>query len=178
MYELIYEFFKIGLFAIGGGMTALTFLYKLPLKYDWFTAENLVEIVAISEITPGPIAINMATFSGYAAKGILGGVIASISFIVPSVIIMLILANFIATQKDNKYVSSIFYGIRPAVSALILSTGLSMAKDMIIDVNTQYFINYKEILLFCLIFYLLNKFSKSAIYYIALSAFIGVIFKM
>ena len=175
---LIYEFLKIGLFSIGGGLAALPFLYELANKYDWFTEDMLLKMIAISESTPGPIAINMATYSGYSAGGVLGGIAASLALVVPSIFIVLLVIKFLDKFKNNKYVSSIFKGIRPAVTAMIFFAGISMAKFTIINRNVPYFINYKELILFCLIFYLMNNFSKSLIYYICLSAFIGIIFRL
>lgn len=116
---LIYEFFKIGLFAIGGGSATLPFLMNLTEKYDWFTATQLTDLVAISESTPGPLGVNMATFAGYHAAGILGAIIATISLVFPSLVIILIIAKFLDNFSQNRTVNSIFYGIRPAVSGLI-----------------------------------------------------------
>ncbi|MDD5935342.1 MAG: chromate transporter [Clostridiales bacterium] len=116
---LVYEFFKIGLFAIGGGSATLPFLMNLTEKYDWFTATQLTDLVAISESTPGPLGVNMATFAGYHAAGIPGAILATLSLVFPSVVIILIIAKFLENFSKNQTVQSIFYGIRPAVAGLI-----------------------------------------------------------
>lgn len=117
---LFLEFFKIGLFAIGGGPATLPFLSELAHKsYGWYTEQDLANFVAISEGTPGPIGINMATYAGYHAGGVLGGLVATLGLILPSIIIILIIARFLKSFGENKIVQSVFYGIRPAVAGLI-----------------------------------------------------------
>lgn len=119
-FYVFLEFFKIGLFAIGGGPATLPFLTELAHKsYGWYTEQDLVNFVAISEGTPGPIGINMATYAGYNAGGIPGGIIATLGIITPSILIILIIARFLHNYGDNKFVKSAFYGIRPAVTGLI-----------------------------------------------------------
>ena len=116
---LAYEFFKIGLFSIGGGMATLPFLQDLTIKYDWFTVSELTNMVAISESTPGPVGINMATYAGYNAAGILGAIVATISLTAPAWIIIIMIAKFLENFSENANVKAAFYGIRPAVAALI-----------------------------------------------------------
>ncbi len=116
---LAYEFFKIGLFSIGGGMATLPFLMDLTRKYDWFTVSELTNMVAISESTPGPVGINMATYAGYNAAGILGAIVATISLTAPAWIIIIMIAKFLENFSENANVKAAFYGIRPAVAALI-----------------------------------------------------------
>ena len=119
--QLFWEFFKIGLFAIGGGPATLPFLMDLTEKYDWFTMADLTNMVAVSESTPGPIGLNMATYAGFHAAGIPGGVTASMSLVLPSVIVIILVAKFLANFSENKTVKAVFFGIRPAVTALIAS---------------------------------------------------------
>jgi chromate transporter len=116
---LALEFFKIGLFSIGGGMATLPFLFELTEKYDWYTASELTNMIAVSESTPGPVGINMATYAGYSVAGIPGAIIATLSLVAPSIIIIVIIARFLSAFRTNFYVESAFYGIRPAVAALI-----------------------------------------------------------
>lgn len=127
--RLFYEFFKIGLFAIGGGPATIPFLSDLANSdYGWFTPEQLIDMIAISESTPGPIGVNMATYAGYNAGyarlglggGILGGIVATMGLVVPSIIVIIIIAGFLKAFSENKYVKSAFYGIRPVVTALVL----------------------------------------------------------
>lgn len=118
-FTLAYEFFKIGLFSIGGGMATLPFLMDLTSKYDWFTASELANMVAISESTPGPVGINMATFAGYHAAGIPGALTATLALTAPALIIIVIIARFLENFSESNTVKAVFYGIRPTVAALI-----------------------------------------------------------
>lgn len=116
---LAFEFFKIGLFSIGGGMATLPFLMDLTTRYDWYTASELANMVAISESTPGPVGINMATYAGYNAAGVSGAVVATLSLTAPALIIIVIIAKFLENFSENPTVKAVFYGIRPTVAALI-----------------------------------------------------------
>lgn len=126
---LFWEFFKIGLFAVGGGPATIPFLFDLANSdYGWFTQKQLVDMIAVSESTPGPIGINMATYAGYnaghsvmgLAGGVLGGIIATAGLVIPSIIVIIIVAGFLKAFSENKYVKSAFYGIRPMVTSLVL----------------------------------------------------------
>lgn len=117
--QLIYEFFKIGLFAIGGGMATLPFLMDLTAKYDWYTKTELTNMVAVSQSTPGPVGINMATYAGYNAAGVPGAIAATLALVAPALVIIVVIAKFLANFSENPMVQSAFYGIRPAVAALI-----------------------------------------------------------
>lgn len=117
---LYWEFFKIGLFSLGGGLATLPFLYKLAeTRPQWISTQAIADMIAISESTPGPIGINMATFSGFQVGGALGGLVATLGEITPSVIIIILIARFLTAFDKNKYVKDAFYGLRPAVVALI-----------------------------------------------------------
>lgn len=127
--KLFIEFFKIGLFAVGGGPATIPFLYDLAESdYGWFTPHELANMIAVAESTPGPIGINMATYAGYNAGygemgftgGILGGIIAVTGLVVPSIIVIIIVAGFLKAFSENKYVKNAFYGIRPMVSSIVL----------------------------------------------------------
>lgn len=126
---LFWEFFKIGLFAVGGGPSTLPFLYDLAESdYGWFNAKQLADMIAISESTPGPLGINMATYAGFNAGhteyglwgGFLGGVVATVGLVFPSIVVIIIIAKFLKSFSENKYVKSAFYGIRPTVAALVM----------------------------------------------------------
>ncbi|MCI8292012.1 MAG: chromate transporter [Hespellia sp.] len=117
--QLFIEFFKIGLFSVGGGMATLPFLVDLTTKYDWYTKAELSNMVAISQSTPGPIGVNMATYAGYNAAGISGAILATVALTVPALVIIVIIAKFMENFSENTVVKSAFYGIRPTVAALI-----------------------------------------------------------
>lgn len=132
---LAYESFKIGLFSIGGGMATLPFLMDLTNKYDWFTASELTNMVAISESTPGPVGINMATYAGYNAAGVPGAIVATLALTAPALIIIVLIAKFLENFSENKNVKAAFYGIRPAVAALIGYAVWELLKIAIVSVT-------------------------------------------
>ena len=127
LLRLFWEFFKIGLFAVGGGMATIPFLYDLSDRTGWFTYTQLADMIAISESTPGPIGVNMSTYVGYEMAGIAGSIFTTLGFVAPSIIIIIIVSIFLQKFRDNRYVESAFYGLRPASSGLIASAALSVA---------------------------------------------------
>ena len=132
--RLFYEFFKTGLFAVGGGMATIPFLYKLSDATGWFSHNDLANMIAVGESTPGPIGVNMATYVGYISGmgkdgmigAIIGAVVATLGLITPSIIIILIIASFLKAFRDNRYVNNAFYGLRPASTGLIAAAGMSV----------------------------------------------------
>ena len=126
--RLFWEFFKTGLFAVGGGMATLPFLYSMADTTHWFTAGQLADMIAVSESTPGPIGVNMATFVGFTVAGIPGAVIATLGLVTPSVIIILIVARVLQAFRQNKTVDAAFYGLRPCSIGLIAAAGLLVVK--------------------------------------------------
>ena len=131
--RLFWEFFKTGLFAVGGGMATLPFLYSISDTTGWFTHAQLADMIAVSESTPGPIGVNMATYVGFSAAGIPGAVIATLGLITPSIIIILIIARVLAAFRQNKYVDAAFYGLRPCSLGLIAAAGLLVVKIALFD---------------------------------------------
>lgn len=123
---LIFEFFKTGLFAIGGGPATIPFLMEMAEKYPWFTMQELSDMIAISESTPGPIGLNMATFAGFRTSGILGGIMATLALVIPSIVVITIIAKFLDGFQENRIVKAVFWGIRPAVTALIAAAVLNL----------------------------------------------------
>ena len=124
--QLFWEFFKAGLFAIGGGLATLPFLQEMSQKTGWFTADQLADMIAISECTPGPIGVNMATYAGFLTKGVPGAVVATLGLIFPSVVVIIIVARILKKFKDSKYVQAMFYGLRPASTGLIAAACLGV----------------------------------------------------
>ena len=126
--SLFWEFFKTGLFSVGGGMATLPFLYKMAETRGWFTAEQLADMVAVSESTPGPIGVNMATYVGFLTAGIPGSLIATVGLVTPSVIVILLIARVLEKFRANKTVDAAFYGLRPCSIGLIAAAGLLVVK--------------------------------------------------
>ena len=124
--QLFFEFFKTGLFAVGGGMATLPFLYDMADRTGWFTAAQLADMIAVSESTPGPIGVNMATYVGFVSGGVLGSIVATVGLITPSVIVILIVAAFLKAFRENKYVNAAFYGLRPTSTAMVASAGITV----------------------------------------------------
>lgn len=116
---VFWEFFKIGLFAVGGGPATLPYLMELSDKFGWFTMEELTNMIAVSESTPGPLGINMSTYVGCQTLGPWGGVVATMGLVTPSIIIICLIAAFFTKFNSNKIVQSAFSAIRPAVAAII-----------------------------------------------------------
>lgn len=131
--RLFWEFFKTGLFAVGGGMATLPFLYSMSDTTGWFSHAQLADMIAVSESTPGPIGVNMATYVGFSTAGIPGAVIATLGLITPSIIIILIIARVLAAFRQNKYVDAAFYGLRPCSVGLIAAAGLLVVKIALFD---------------------------------------------
>lgn len=186
--QLFYEFFKAGLFAIGGGMATLPFLYDISDTTGWFTYGQLADMVAISESTPGPIGVNMATYVGFTTAGIPGAVVATIGLITPSIIIILIIAGFLKAFKDSKYVQSAFYGLRPASTGLIAAAGLSVAVLVLFQKELYEatgkltdLINIESVLLIVVLYVFTNLVKKTKdlhpVVFIAASAVIGIVFR-
>ena len=131
--RLFWEFFKTGLFAVGGGMATLPFLYSMSDATGWFSHAQLADMIAVSESTPGPIGVNMATYVGFSTAGVPGAVVATLGLITPSVIIILIIARVLAAFRQNKVVDAAFYGLRPCSVGLIAAAGLLVVKISLFD---------------------------------------------
>ena len=130
--ELFFTFLKIGAFAFGGGYGMVPVIRQEVLSRGWLDDSTLLEYIAISESTPGPIAVNLSTFVGSAQGGILGAACALVGVILPAFVIMLIIARVFAAYQDNKYIKAAFDGIRPTVTGLILATGLTLVVKSIL----------------------------------------------
>lgn len=185
---LFFEFFKTGLFAVGGGLATIPFLMDIANRYDWFTSSELTDMIAISESTPGPIGVNMATYAGYRAGfleggpllGVLGGIVATLSLVLPSIIVILIVAKFLEKFKENKIVNDVFYSLRPAVIGLLAISLLRVALPIFFNFSgttVLEVIHIKELVLFALVLFGVFKFKKHPIIYIAIGALAGIIFK-
>lgn len=135
LLRLYYEFFKVGLFAVGGGLATVPFLRDIGAATGWFTDAQLTTMIAVSESTPGPMGVNMATYVGYETQGILGAVVATLGLITPSVIVIVIIAGFLQKFRQSKTVDAVFYGLRPASTALIASAGISVALAVLVEVG-------------------------------------------
>ena len=135
--RLYWEFFKTGLFAIGGGMATLPFLKDIGATTGWFSQTDLMNMLAVSESTPGPVGINMATYVGYTVGGVPGAIVATIGEVTPSIIVILIVAAMLAKFRDSQYVANAFYGLRPASTGLIGAAARMRPSKSVMDMEVS-----------------------------------------
>ena len=133
--RLFFEFLKVGLFTFGGGLAALPFLYDIANRTGWYSQKQLADMIAISESTPGPIGINMATYVGFHTGGILGGVLATLGFIFPSILIVTVISHYLIRFQESRLVKGAFYGLRAASVGLIATALLSVLRISLLDVE-------------------------------------------
>jgi len=182
--RLYWEFLKIGTFALGGGLATLPFLYQLAYKTAWFTTANVTDMLAISQISPGPLGVNMASYAGFHVIGFLGGVIAVFGLVTSPVIVIVLIAKTLKKFSKNKYVLAAFEGLRPAVCGLITVAVWETVKSALL--NTKLFeqthslydlLSLKSFIFFAILLFLTNKYKKHPLFYIALSAAVGLFIK-
>jgi chromate transporter len=166
----MWEFLKIGLFAIGGGLVTIPFLFDISERYDWVSNEELGNIIGISQSLPGAMGINMGTYVGIEAAGIWGGIIAAISLVVPAIVVILCMAGFIKKHSSNPIMINILKGIRAAVVALILIAVIQVAEVSIVDIKTA---------VMCVIMFAVMCFyKKSPAFYIIIGALSGLVLQL
>ena len=183
--RLFWEFFKTGLFSVGGGLATLPFLYDMGARTGWFTAQQVADMLAVSESTPGPIGVNMAVYTGYTAAGPLGSVCALVGIVTPSIIIILIVASFLRSFRDNRCVQGVFYGLRPASTGLIAAAGVSVAAGALLDLGlwegaARFWtvIDWKAVVLAAVVVFLSRRFAKlHPVVFILGCAVIGAVFR-
>ena len=188
--RLFYEFFKVGLFSVGGGLATVPFLTDMGSRTGWFTAEDLANMLAISESTPGPIGVNMATYVGFHTGGIPGGIVATLGLITPALIVITIIAGFLKKFRESRTVDSVFYGLRPASTALITAALIQVCTIALMFhevpvpeygvIKTQLFywpaIALAAVVFVCLQIKPLKKLHP--IVYILASAVVGIVFQL
>lgn len=183
--RLFWEFFKTGLFSIGGGLATLPFLYDMGERTGWFTAQQVADMLAVSESTPGPIGINMAVYTGYTTAGVAGSVCALVGLVLPSIIIIMIVAEFLRAFRENRYVAGAFYGIRPASTGLIAAAGLTVAAGALLKLSAWQgisrfwtVIDWKALILCAAVIAASRKFTKlHPALFILICAVIGAVFR-
>ena len=180
--QLFIEFFQIGLFAVGGGPATIPFLMDLADKYDWYTRADVANMLAVSESTPGPIGVNMATYAGYNAAGFLGGIVATCSLVLPSLIVIVIVARMLQSFSENKYVKSAFWAIRPAVTGLIATAVVGLIQTAIFTASDGTFQFPVVPVIMCLAFFGLMQVKKlqklHPIVWLAAGAVLGLVIKL
>lgn len=177
LLTLCWEFFKTGLFSVGGGLATLPFLFNMSANHpDWFSVQDLTNMVAVAESTPGPIGVNMATYVGSTVMGVAGGLLATLSLILPSIIVILIIARILEKFSENKLVKDIFYGLRPAVAGMLFASVLSVFQSTLFKGEWLSGVIWERLILFALLVFGVFKFKKHPILFIGIGAIIGIIF--
>ena len=181
--SLFWEFFKTGLFAVGGGMATVPFLSEVAARTGWFTQEMLADMIAVAESTPGPIGVNTATYVGFTAAGIT----ATLGLVTPSFLVILIVASFLKAFRTNRYVERVFYGIRPASVAMIAAALVALLRICLIHTDAYAesgrildLLDWRGLLLFAAVLVLSNLKALKKLHpivLIAVSALIGIAFK-
>ena len=164
---LIWEFFKIGLFSFGGGYATIPFLYQLSVQYGWYTIEELKQMAAIASITPGPVGINVATYAGLNTANIAGALCATVSEMVPSLILVIIVSKLLRKFSENFYVKAVIASLKPISCALLTSVAVGLLKPTLGDI--------KGLILLAVLLILSWKSKKDPIFYMIIAGLTGVI---
>ena len=187
--RLFWEFFKVGLFSVGGGLATLPFLYSLGAKTGWFSTADVANMLAVSESTPGPIGVNMATYVGYLTKGVPGAITATLGLVTPSVIVIVLIAMALQAFRTNKYVDAAFYTLHPASTGLIAAAGWSVFALVLVNLDAYRasyrladLIQWKNLILFAVIWVLTNLVKPlkklHPVVFLALAAVVGIVFRL
>ena len=180
--QLFIEFFQIGLFAVGGGPATIPFLMDITTRHDWYTRLDVVNMLAVSESTPGPIGINMATYAGFKATGFVGGLVATLSLVLPSIIVIVIVARILESFSQNRYVRAAFAMIRPVVTGLIASAVLGIFETALFTAKDGSFqVPVFHLVLVGVFFGLMNvkKLKKiHPFFWMVAGVILGIVFKM
>lgn len=188
LLRLFFEFAKTGLFAVGGGLATIPFLQDLGARTGWFTAADLSTMIAVSESTPGAMGVNMATYVGFTIArlhgipGIIGAIVATVGLTFPSIVVIVIIAGFLQKFRQSKTVDAVFYGLRPASTALIASAGLTVAMTVLVTVGGAaehaFSIHWPAVILALVVFIAMRYTPLKKLHpilFIAFSAVVGVV---
>lgn len=185
LLRLFYEFAKTGLFAVGGGMATIPFLYAISEKTGWFTAADIGNMIAISESTPGAMGVNMSTYVGFHVSGLLGALAATVGLVLPSILVIIVISKMLQKFKEAGIVQKVFYGLRPASTGLIIAAGVGVAVETFFPggslLKLQSLgadVQWARIVLAAALFAAIRKWKKHPVVYIAVAAAAGIIFKM
>ena len=179
LLRLAAEFFKTGLFAVGGGLATLPFLYEMGEKTGWFNAQDVLNLLAVSESTPGPIGINMSTYVGFITAGVPGAILASLALTAPCVIVILLVIQVLDKFKGSPLVESIFKALRPASIGMITAALLGVVQESLVHMGADSvlgFFNWKGIALAVVLWFVMKKWKTHPIAYIAIAAAAGIVF--
>jgi len=188
LLRLLWEFCKVGLFSVGGGLATIPFRTQMGQRTGWFTSAQLADMIAVSESTPGPMGVNMASYVGFQVGGVAGGVMATLGLVLPSIAVILVVAKFLQKFRQSKVVDSVFYGLRAASTALITASMLQVARIALlhraeaIGGNGEVETLYWPAILLAVVIFVLIRFTPAKklhpICFIAFSAVMGVVFQL
>jgi chromate transporter len=174
---LFVQFFKIGLFSVGGGYATLPFLYELADRYDWLSREDVGNMLAVAQSLPGAIGVNLSAYTGFRYAGIPGGLAAALGLVSPSIIIIVIVARLLDAFKQSKTISALFAGFRPAGAGLLSAAAFAaIAVSLYVPGWRIWYeaLRWRELILFAALFFLIFKFKKHPVVYIAVAGVAGV----
>jgi chromate transporter len=179
---LFFEYVKIGLFSVGGGLATLPFLYQFAANYsDWLHAEDIPDMLAVAQMLPGAIGVNLSAYAGLNVAGIAAGFVAALGLVTPSIIIIIIVAKMLNVFRSNVYVTAVFGGLRPAACGLLVAAGFGIWKLILYNSAAKSFYNilyWKQGVLFVLFFVAVFTLKKHPALYIVLAAALGIILKL
>lgn len=182
--RLFWEFFKTGLFSVGGGLATLPFLRDISMRTGWFTTAELANMVAVSESTPGPMGVNMGTYVGFTTVGVYGGVITTLGLICPAIIVIIAISKILDRFRSSQNVQNIFYGLRPASTGLIAAAWCGVAEITLFKSSGADFsfsfnnFNWPCIVLALILFFIIKKFKLHPVLTIAIAAVVGIVLKL
>ena len=181
-FFLFINFFKTGLFSVGGGLATLPFLFEMAdHSGGWLTREMIGNMLAVAQSFPGPVGANLSAYTGLRYAGISGGYIAVLSLILPSIIVILIVARMLNAFKENTVIKTLFKGFRPAAAGLLSAAAFGAISLSLWNSSASVwheFIRWKEVLIFIALFFLILRFKKHPVIYISAAAALGVILKL
>lgn len=179
---LFIEYFKAGIFSVGGGYATLPFLYHMAQNYDWFTTKELVNMIAISNVTPGPVGLNMATYAGFMAQGIIGSLVATFAVTIGPFILAIAVIYFLNKFKNSKVIKDIFLGLRPTSCALLSCVMLQLIFEDVIKtkelVKIPFNIDFRAVILISILFLTYKYVKKQPSYVILIGAILGIILNL
>lgn len=182
---LAYEFFKTGLFSVGGGLATLPFLSRMGEKYGWFTQEELANMLAVSESTPGPIGVNMATYVGNVASGVLGGILTTLSLVLPSYLVILLVSKILDRFRDNQYVQGAMSTLRPASVGMVAAAVMGVLRSVLVNMDAVRAMDWVHMVQpVCLIFFAVLLFGcfklkkLHPVVFLTVGAVAGIVLKL
>jgi chromate transporter len=181
LWALFAQFFKIGLFAVGGGYATLPFLYEIAAQEAWLSAETIGDMLAVAQSLPGAIGVNLSVYAGFLNSGIPGGLAAALGLASPSIIIIIVIARILNAFKENVFAVSLFSGIRPAGAGLLSAAALGTLAVSLLNRGAETWLGmlrWRECLLFAAIFLLIRLFKRHPVFYIALAGVVGAALRL